>query len=221
MTLDQLSGLDRLSGVARPVGLSGMVAPAEAGWSPAGGMARPGDGCDASIAPIVVGHVDHELLDRISAALFRTGSTGGQEQDADAGDPGSRQRHASHAGGREQSGREQNSREQNGREQNSREQNSGEAGGRERDAGEGGEHGSARAERLVGNSVREIVLRQAIALLSGPSGLAAYLRSATPTEPAASISLPLDVGPATETIPAHLRRAVIRRDRIGCGRPTG
>src|SRR6266487_4644903 len=189
MTLDQLSGLHRLSGVARPVGLSGMVAPAEAGWSPAGGMARSGDGCDASIAPIVVGHVDHELLDRISAALFRTGSTGGQEQDADAGDPGSRQRHASHAGGREQSGREQNS---------------GEADGRERDAGEGGEHGSARAERLVGNSVREIVLRQAIALLSGPSGLAAYLRSATPTEPAASISLPLDVGTATETIPAHL-----------------
>jgi hypothetical protein len=36
--------------------------------------------------------------------------------------------------------------------------------------------------------------------------------------PAASISLPLDVGVATDTIPAHLRRAVILRD-VHCGFP--
>src|SRR5215813_7623898 len=36
--------------------------------------------------------------------------------------------------------------------------------------------------------------------------------------PAASISLPLDVGAACDTIPPHLRRAVILRD-VHCGFP--
>jgi 5-methylcytosine-specific restriction endonuclease McrA len=40
---------------------------------------------------------------------------------------------------------------------------------------------------------------------------------------AASMSLPLDTGAATETIPAHLRRLVITRDRHcrfpGCAQP--
>ena len=72
------------------------------------------------------------------------------------------------------------------------------------------------------NAGRELILRQAIALLSGPSGLAARLRTGTLTGPAASVSLPLDIGTATDTIPAHLRRAVIARDRHcawpgGCG----
>ena len=72
------------------------------------------------------------------------------------------------------------------------------------------------------NARRELILRQAIALLSGPSGLAARLRAGTLTGPAASVSLPLDVGTATDTIPPHLRRAVIARDRHcawpgGCG----
>ncbi len=41
--------------------------------------------------------------------------------------------------------------------------------------------------------------------------------------PAAAVSLPLDAGAATETIPAHLRRLVIARDRHcrfpGCHQP--
>ncbi len=69
---------------------------------------------------------------------------------------------------------------------------------------------------------RELVLREAIALLSGPAGLAAWLRTSQLTGPAATISLPLDTGTATETIPPHLRRAVIARDQHcawpgGCG----
>jgi hypothetical protein len=43
---------------------------------------------------------------------------------------------------------------------------------------------------------------------SAPGGLASVLRTGTPA--AASISLPLDVGTATDTIPPHLRRAIIR-----------
>jgi len=67
---------------------------------------------------------------------------------------------------------------------------------------------------------RELVLRDAIALLSGPAGLAAWLRTSQLTGPAASISLPLDIGTATDTIPPHLRRAVITRDRH-CAFPSG
>ncbi len=63
----------------------------------------------------------------------------------------------------------------------------------------------------------------AIALLSGPGGLAATLRSGAPDDLVTSASLPLDVGAVTETIPAHLRRAVIARDQHcrfpGCDQP--
>ena len=63
------------------------------------------------------------------------------------------------------------------------------------------------------DTVRDLILANALALLSGPGGLASVLRTGTLPPPAASISLPLDVGTATDTIPAHLRRAVILRDK--------
>ena len=62
------------------------------------------------------------------------------------------------------------------------------------------------------------MLRHAADMLSGPAGLAAFLRTGLLDGPAASISLPLDVGRATDEIPAHLRRAVIARDKH-CGFP--
>ena len=62
-------------------------------------------------------------------------------------------------------------------------------------------------------AVRRVILRHAADLLSGPAGLAAFLRTGLPDNAAGSISLPLDVGQATKTIPDHLRRAVIARDR--------
>jgi hypothetical protein len=46
--------------------------------------------------------------------------------------------------------------------------------------------------------------------LSGPAGLAAALR-ARAGGPLSSVSLPLDIGAASEIIPAHLRRAVLTR----------
>jgi hypothetical protein len=66
------------------------------------------------------------------------------------------------------------------------------------------------------------LLGLAASALSGPGGLAATLR-ARAGGPVASVSLPLDVGAATSTIPAHLRRAVTTRDRgcrfPGCAQP--
>ena len=72
----------------------------------------------------------------------------------------------------------------------------------------------ARAER----SARRLIAKAAADLLSGPGGLASYLRTRLAPGTVASVSLPLDVGALTETIPVHLRRAIAVRDR-GCRFP--
>jgi len=93
------------------------------------------------------------------------------------------------------------------------------------DRGQGEPDGDAAAarRRLAERAVRQIIVARAADLLSGPAGLAAYLRTGLLDGPAASVSLPLDTGASTETIPAHLRRLVIARDRHcrfpGCEQP--
>jgi hypothetical protein len=71
--------------------------------------------------------------------------------------------------------------------------------------------------------LRRALLGLAADALSGPEGLAARLRAALDGGPPATVSLPLDVGAATETIPAHLRRAVTTRHPHcafpGCDQP--
>jgi hypothetical protein len=67
------------------------------------------------------------------------------------------------------------------------------------------------------------MLRLAADVLSGPGGLAAWLRHSqlhgapggSPSIPLA-IPLPLDTGEAEPTIPPHLRRAVLTRHRRCC-----
>ena len=71
--------------------------------------------------------------------------------------------------------------------------------------------------------LRDTLLRYAADLLSGPGGLAAFLRARLLGGEFPAVSLPLDVGAATPTVPGHLRRAVITRDRHcafpGCTQP--
>jgi hypothetical protein len=73
------------------------------------------------------------------------------------------------------------------------------------------------------SAARYLIVDRAIRLLSGPAGLASCLRTGLLPSPAAAISLPLDVGTVTDTIPPHLRRAVAQRDKHcafpGCTQP--
>jgi hypothetical protein len=71
--------------------------------------------------------------------------------------------------------------------------------------------------------LRHALLSLAAEAMSGPDGLAAYLRTRTLGHPYSGKPLPLDVG-KVKGIPDHLRRAVILRDRHcawpgGCDKP--
>jgi hypothetical protein len=71
--------------------------------------------------------------------------------------------------------------------------------------------------------LRRTLLAMAADAMSGPDGLAAYLRSRKLGAPYNAKSLPLDVG-YSKDIPDHIRRAVILRDRRcawpgGCDKP--
>ncbi len=167
-------GPDLLSSRLRPrlqPDADGSTVPPAVPWP----AAAPGTECDATIIPVVTGHLDHDLLDKLAALLTRPVTGPG------SGTPGS-----------ESCGQ----------------------------CGTG--LGPASQEQLF-DQVRDLLTASAVALLSGKHGLASYLRTGRLARPAASASLPLDVGTSTDTIPAHLRRAVILRDRHcaapGCTTP--
>ncbi len=155
---------------------------------PPGPAAGPGDDCDAAVAPIVTGRVDHDLLDALAARLARLPGPWAQS------DPG--RRSCPRCCGRPDPADECRSDDE-----------------RRREA----------APDLGRAAARELILQHAVALLSGPGGLASWLRTGALPRPAASISLPLDVGAVTDLIPPHLRRAIITRDRHcaapGCDQP--
>jgi len=71
-------------------------------------------------------------------------------------------------------------------------------------------------------ALRHAMARLAVDLVSGPAGLAAILRAGLLPQPYNTPSLPLDIG-YSDSIPAHIRRAVLLRDRgcawPRCGRP--
>ncbi|HEY2279123.1 MAG TPA: DUF222 domain-containing protein, partial [Streptosporangiaceae bacterium] len=75
----------------------------------------------------------------------------------------------------------------------------------------------------VREQLRQLVIQHATELLSGPTGLAAQLRTNTLDRPLTGRSQPLDVGTRTPVIPPHLRRAVTLRDQHcrfpGCTQP--
>ncbi|HEY2550377.1 MAG TPA: DUF222 domain-containing protein [Streptosporangiaceae bacterium] len=199
MTLDDLLG--RAGAASQPassaaIGLPcGTAAPASA--AAFGLPAGPGDECDVAILPVVTGHLDPDVLDQLAAVVLRANvAAAGPPGAAGPGRPGSADRRCAESG-----------------------RASGRTPGDLAEAGAASPASVLRAERAV----RQLIVRWAVALLSGPFGLAATLRTSLPHDVVASVSLPLDVGALTETIPVHLRRAVTVRDPQcrfpGCDQP--
>jgi hypothetical protein len=167
--------------------------------------AAPGDECDAAILPVVTGHIDPAILDQLTAALLNAThaapESGLVELAAGAGTTGLGHWCAGEplrAGG-------------------------GPASGFTASESVGSPTLSPDSSISAEQAARRLMARWAVALLSGPLGLAAALRTRLPHDAVASVSLPLDVGALTDTIPVHLRRAVTVRDPRcrfpGCDQP--
>jgi hypothetical protein len=168
-----------------------------------GAPAGPGYDCDAAIVPVVTGHVDPEVVDQLANALLR--GVAGQDGKGRLGGT------TGHAGTDRLGGVTPMT----------------DLAGAGRGPGwrEPGEASGAAAARrgLAERAARQLVIARAADVLSGPAGLAAYLRTGLLDGPAASMSLPLDVGELTDTIPVHIRRLLMARDRCcrfpGCDQP--
>jgi hypothetical protein len=180
-----------------------------------GTPAPPGADCDARIVPVVTGTIDHDTLAEFASSYpGAAGSAGGGPSASSAGarydgsptageDSPGRHNAADQAPPAGRPGTGNADPDSSGRD-SSGDQAPGQTLGRARRAAAG------------------LTIADALRLLSGPGGLAARLRSRLPG-PAGSISLPLDIGAATDTIPVHLRRAITRRDHHcrfpGCDQP--
>jgi hypothetical protein len=178
---------------------------AEAAWA-GQATAGPGDDCDAQIVPVATGRVDPGVLDRLAAALLH-GTPPWPAQDSPAG-PGQNGPAVPAAFGPA-------STDQPGLDSQPADQPR--PGGQPATPDQSRRTAAARRARAE-RAARRMIVKAAADLLSGPGGLASYLRTRLAPGTAASVSLPLDVGAATETIPVHLRRAVAVRDR-GCRFP--
>jgi len=186
----------------------------------ADGLGRPGSlagkdadaaACDALTYPVVTGHADMTVIDKIIGFVLGAYShSGGAAEDAD-GDP------------------------------DGQDDSDPDDGADPGDAGHGpGQNRAARGDRLAARrrararitagqltpeaeqALRYAIGRLAIDFVSGPSGIAGWLRTTLLAPPYDSPSLPLDIG-YSDTIPGHIRRAVLLRDKHcawpRCGRP--
>jgi hypothetical protein len=171
---------------------------AEAAWA-GQATAGPGYDCDAQIVPVVTGRVDPGVLDRLAAALLH-GTPMGPAASTALDRAASAAPVPDHPATPDETVTP----------------------GQHATAGQLGGAGDARQARAE-RAARRMILAEAADLLSGPGGLASYLRTRLAPGTVASVSLPLDIGAATDTIPVQLRRAVAVRDRHcrfpGCDQP--
>ena len=149
--------------------------------------------CDARTTPVVTGHADMRVVDKIIALALaaagitldgtdaRPGGDGDDDDDAgpdDTSDDGPRSWGASGGGTRAAS----------------------RARGRAR----------ARFTPDAAQALRYAIARLAIDFVSGPAGIAAWLRTTLLAPPYSTPSVPLDIG-YSDSIPASIRRAVPER----------
>ena len=200
---------------ARAARVARAAAEGQPGWLT--GRAAQGYACDAAIAPVVTGTVDQAALAALAAELLaglRDGcACGGRSGPSRAGGlaPGQGSGLAPGRGDSLAPGR----------------------GGETRQDGDGcrcGQTGPAGRPNprtplppAALARLHDTLLRHAASVLSGPGGLAAFLRTRLTGAQFPSASLPLDTGTPTNLITGALRRAVITRDRHcafpGCDTP--
>ena len=178
--------------------------------------------CDALAVPVVTGHADMRVVDKIIAlALAAAGITlDGANPDPAGDDDGSDPDSAGPAGSGLDDAGSQGDAGDGGR--------SWGTAGRTRGAGTARAASRARLrarERFTPDAMQALryaIARLAIDFVSGPAGIAGWLRTTLLAPPYNTPSVPLDIG-YSDSIPASIRRAVLLRDRgcawPRCGRP--
>ena len=204
----------------------------ERSWTPAKAAAGPGSAyltgpaaeaaaCDAVLTTIVTGQIDWQVLDQLTT-LWLTLHGHEDGHDDDDGD--------SHG----QANRDGDSQAPGDG------HHDGQTSGASQTSGDGDDHGQASRDGQVPGGpgaatppgrlppetrarLQATILQACINVVSGPGGLASYLRGALLEAPYTSLSQPLDIGRSTRTVPAHLYKAVVLRDRHcqfpGCTQP--
>ncbi|HMH93239.1 MAG TPA: DUF222 domain-containing protein, partial [Streptosporangiaceae bacterium] len=194
VTLDQLRDLPGAAAAERSWAAARAAADGTPGWVH-GRAAAEAYACDAQLIPVVTGHLDPGVLDAATGRYL----AGFRRPDCQCGGctcppgPGAPPGHGGPAGPGGQPGPD------------------GLAGPQDPGARPCGPPPlSPRTRRRLASTV----LAYAADILSGPAGLAAFLRTGLlANDFPATASLPLDTGTPTATVPPHLRRLVILRDR--------
>jgi hypothetical protein len=188
MTLSQLRGLP---GAAEAEAEWAAARAEEPGWLT--GAAADAAACDATIVPVVTGRPDPAVLDRLTDQ-FLAGHNRPGPDDATPSGPGPGQPHSATPPGRPHPG----------------DHGSPPAACPAAPPPAGPPRPLTEASRV---RLRRTLLALAADVLSGPGGLAGWLRSGLAIPEAATPSLPLDIAGAADLIPAHLRRAAMTRHR--------
>jgi uncharacterized protein DUF222 len=206
--LEQWTGQVRAQWAARRAGAS------ESGSD--GGAWLDGDAadvivCDAAMAPVVTGEVNVDALDELVRLCVQLDELRRGADNAGADATGGADGAGAEAGGRADAT-----------------DGADEADGAHGAHGAHGADGRDGARRAAGPSpaweaIERAVIGKAVDLVSGPGGLASFLRRRQLGARLGGPSLPLDIGYST-TIPAGIRNAVILRDRHcrwpgGCDQP--
>jgi hypothetical protein len=192
VTLDQLRDLPGAAAAERSWASARAAGDGTPGWVRSRAAAE-GYACDAKLIPVVTGHLDPSVLDAMTGRYL----AGFRRPDCPCGGCTSPPGPGGPAG----------------------------PAGQSDPAGPGGLAGPGLAGPGAGarpcgpppgtrHRLQDTLLAYAADILSGPAGLAAFLRTGLLAKDlAATASLPLDTGTPTATVPPHLRRLVTLRDR--------
>jgi hypothetical protein len=172
--------------------------------------------CDAQAVPVVTGTMNPAVIDQM-IGLARTAA----QAEGDAGTPGPAPAGPASASVSPTAGSDAAADDQSGSPGGATTQAPPGPGGPGEAPGMGGDRSCALSPQAW-RALRHGMARLAVDLVSGPAGVAAVLRQGLLDKPYNTPSLPLDIG-YSDSIPWHIRRAVLLRDRTcawpRCGRP--